>query len=89
MNLIRRGDDAFNERWLLDNVIREVCDEISTLFWKDPWLGGSSFDVRFSRLFELVDNKLKTVWKCIFWGGVLVGRRGSGAGGCLLGRRSC
>jgi len=50
-----------NERWLLDNVVREVADGTSTLLWKDPWYGDSSFDVSFRRLFELANSKLITV----------------------------
>ena len=50
-----------NEWWLLDNVVREMGDGNNALFWKDPWLGGSSFDISFSRLFELTNNKLITV----------------------------
>jgi hypothetical protein len=52
---------VLNERWLLDNVVREVGDGTSTLFWKDPWLGGFSYDIRFRRLYELVENKLISI----------------------------
>jgi hypothetical protein len=31
------------------------------LFWKDPWLNGVSFDVRYSRLFYLGVNKLAII----------------------------
>jgi len=44
-------------------------DEASTLFWKDSWLDGVSFDVRYARLFDPVVNKLSTIAKMFFWGG--------------------
>jgi len=49
------------ERWLLDNIIREVGDERSTFFWRDVWLDGQPFDLRFSRLSDLATNKLAIV----------------------------
>jgi len=42
-------------QWLLDNI--------SPLFWKEPWLDGVSSDVRYARLFDLVVNKCVTVAK--------------------------
>lgn len=41
------------DRWLLDNINREVGDGRSTLFWRDAWLNGQTSVVRFSRLFYL------------------------------------
>jgi len=29
------GGGLLDDRWLLDNIIRQVGDEASTLFWKD------------------------------------------------------
>ena len=45
-----------DERWLLDNIVREVRDGTSTLFWKDPRLEGTSLEVYFKRVFELAGN---------------------------------
>jgi len=45
----------------LVNIIRHVGYETSTLFWKEPWLDGASFDVRYVKLFDLDVNKLSTV----------------------------
>jgi len=55
-----------DESWLLDNMVSEVDDGTSTLFWKDPWLEGSSLDVGFRRLFELADNNLETIAEMFF-----------------------
>lgn len=56
LNKIRVEVGMLYEGWLLDNIHREVEDESFTLFWRDPWLDGSSLDLRFRRLFELADN---------------------------------
>lgn len=40
---IREGVGLLNEGWLLDNVDREVGEDSSTLFSKNPWLDGSIF----------------------------------------------
>jgi len=40
---IREGVGLLNESWLLDNVDREVGEDSSTLFSKNPWLDGSIF----------------------------------------------
>ena len=44
------------DRWLLDNISRQVRDEVSSLFLKDPSLDGVSLDVRYARLFDFVVN---------------------------------
>jgi hypothetical protein len=31
---------------VLHNISRQVGDEVSSLFWKDPWLDGVSLDVK-------------------------------------------
>ena len=36
-------------------------DGADTLFWRDTWLGGVSFQVRFRRLFDLAVDKSCTV----------------------------
>lgn len=66
-------------------------DGATTLFWKDVWLDSSSLDVRFKRLFELIDNNLIIVvdMYVLGWGvKLLMWRLESGVGGCLCGRRS-
>jgi len=52
---------VLDDRWLLNNITREVGDERSNLFWKDSWLDGSSLNISFKGLFELFDDKLITV----------------------------
>lgn len=47
--------------WLEDNIGREVGDGSSTMFWRDHWLDGVPFSVRFGRLYELADNILTTL----------------------------
>lgn len=58
-------------RWSLDNIDQKLGDEASTLFWKDPWTDGIPLNVRFSRLFNLVENKLASITKMnkLGWGG--------------------
>lgn len=51
------------EQWLLDSIQRVVGDGMYMLFCRDPWLVGSFLDIRFSRLFEMTENKLVTVAK--------------------------
>jgi hypothetical protein len=46
--------------WLI-TFGRVVGDGYITLFLKDPWLDGVPFLVKFSRLYELIENKLTTV----------------------------
>lgn len=41
---------------------------MSASFWKNMWLDGSTLEVCFSRLFELVDNKLEIVAEMQFLG---------------------
>jgi hypothetical protein len=50
---IRYGLDEVEWVWFQEGVTRMVGDGADTLFWHDPWLGGVSFRVRFSRHFEL------------------------------------
>jgi len=42
-------------------VVRKVGDGTDTLFWSHRWLGGSALSERFPRLYELAENKTKTV----------------------------
>jgi len=48
-------------RWFADNIVREVEDGTQTLFWWDPWIDGLVLKSSFSRLFDLVVNKMATV----------------------------
>lgn len=43
--------------WWLVNIDQNIGNMASTLFWKDPWLDGILLKVRFSRLFDLANNK--------------------------------
>ncbi|GAU48354.1 hypothetical protein TSUD_267790 [Trifolium subterraneum] len=58
--------------WLVDNIIREVGDGHSTLFWTDPWLEERPLARSFGRLYDLAENKLITVAEMfgLGWGGV-------------------
>jgi len=47
--------------WLVDNIWHKVDDGSSTLFSRDSWLEGETLNTRFSRLYELIDNKLAIV----------------------------
>lgn len=69
---------VLEDRWLFDNIVREVGYETSTLFLKDLWIGELPLEVRFIRLFELVDNKLVYVSEMHFLKWVLMGMHGSG-----------
>ena len=59
MNKFGGGVNMLEVGWLLDNIHREILR--ITLFWRDPWIDGSSLEARFSRLFDLADNKLATM----------------------------
>jgi hypothetical protein len=54
-------------RWLVDDIVRQVGDEVSTLFLKDLWLNGV-LDVRCSRLFGRAINKLATIVEMFYLG---------------------
>jgi len=41
----------------LDNINRELGNGRSTLFWKDPWIDGSSLNISF-RIIELTNDKV-------------------------------
>jgi len=57
-----------DDRWLLDNISRQVGDGVSSLFWKDPWLDSVSLDVRYARLSDLVVNKCVIVAEMFSFG---------------------
>ena len=54
--------------WLANNIVREVGDGSSTLFWKDHWLGGNLLSLIFYRLFDLAKNKLVSVAAMFYQG---------------------
>ena len=76
------------EEWFSDHLTRYVGSGKHTLFWTDVWLGGVSFCVRFSRLYDLSVFKGESVFDLsqLGWGR----REGCGGGGrgCLCGRMS-
>jgi len=51
-----------NKEWFSDNTSRSVGDGNHTHFWTDVWLGGVSFSVRFSRLYDLTVFKGESVY---------------------------
>lgn len=63
-------------------------DGSTTLFYRAPWLEGIPFNVRFNRLYELVENKLAIVDEMHSLGWGLVVRHESCVRGYLLMRRS-
>jgi len=44
-------------RWFDDNIFRVVGNGNGTFFWMDNWFGGALLGVRFSRMFELAENR--------------------------------
>jgi len=48
---------------MINNIGRKVGDGSSTLFWRDPYLKGFPFNVRFRQLYEFVEIKLATIAK--------------------------
>ena len=61
LNQIRLGVGLADATWLVDNIVRQVGDGRTTMFWVDPWLGDIPLATPFARLFELSENKLATV----------------------------
>jgi len=51
-----------NEEWFSDHVSRSVGNGNHTHFWTDVWVGGVSFSVRFSRLYDFPVFKGKSVF---------------------------
>ncbi|MCI72678.1 C-terminal binding protein, partial [Trifolium medium] len=47
--------------WFEESILKKVGDGSDTLFWTDPWLGGSLLCERFRRLFDLSENKSGSV----------------------------
>ena len=61
LNQIRLGIGLADATWLVDNIVRQVGDGSTTLFWVDPWLGDIPLATSYARLFELSKNKQATV----------------------------
>jgi hypothetical protein len=70
------GDGVGN--WFNNHLRHEVGNGIRTLFWWDPWLEGGTLKNRFSRLFDLSNNKLMTVSDMFLLGWGRVERHGNG-----------
>ncbi|GAU18484.1 hypothetical protein TSUD_366670 [Trifolium subterraneum] len=49
--------DRLARGWFGESILKKVGDGYDTLFWSDPWLGGSALCERFRRLFDLAENK--------------------------------
>jgi hypothetical protein len=58
---IRDGVGAAGEGWFAERVTQKVGNGADTLFWYDRWLGGSPLCERFSRLFDLAEDKAISV----------------------------
>ncbi|KAK2367069.1 hypothetical protein QL285_065630 [Trifolium repens] len=58
---IRDGVGGGRDRWFREGVVRKVGDGTETLFWTDPWVGGTPLCERFGRLFDLAATKSRTV----------------------------
>jgi len=61
LNQIRVRVGMVDATWLVDNIVRQVGDGSTTLFWVNPWLGDITLSTSYARLFELSENKLATV----------------------------
>jgi len=84
---IRDGIGDLDGGWFIERVSKRVGDDNGTFFWYNRWLGDVSLRTRFSRLFELSNNKLCTVADMFRLGWEAGERRGVGEG-CGLERRS-
>ncbi|AES76725.1 hypothetical protein MTR_6g086200 [Medicago truncatula] len=71
--------------WFAEWVSREVGDGAGIFFWYDQWIGDVPLCQRFSRLFDLVENKSISVATLFSLGWEEGVRRGSGRGGCVVG----
>ena len=78
------GDGGFGRM-----VSRRVGDGENTLFWFDRWAGNVPLCQRFSRLFNLAENKLASVASMFSLGWEEGVELGSGGGGCGCGRMRC
>ena len=54
---MREGVGLSVRWWFDDNIRRVMGDGRDTYFWTDSWVGGVPLRVRFSRLFELAENR--------------------------------
>ena len=86
---IRDGVGDEGEGWFARMVSRRVGDGENTLFWFDRWAGNVPLCQRFSRLFNLAENKLASVAFMFSLGWEEGVELGSGGGGCGCGRMRC
>ncbi|GAU32997.1 hypothetical protein TSUD_358640 [Trifolium subterraneum] len=80
---IREGGE-FGGSWFGEHVSKRVGDGSNTYFWTDPWVDGITLCVQFGRLFDLAENKLRTVAEMFSLGWGWMGRRGSGRGSSTM-----
>lgn len=85
---IRDGMGVDEGSWFEEWVSRKVGNGASTYFWYDRWLGDVPLRTRFSRLFDLANNKLSMVADFLILGGRMEEGRGTGGDLCGCGRRS-
>ncbi|GAU48351.1 hypothetical protein TSUD_267760 [Trifolium subterraneum] len=57
---IREGSELGGS-WFGDHVSKRVEDGLDTFFWTDPWVEGIPLCERFGRMFDLAENKGRTV----------------------------
>jgi len=65
---IRDGDASVLGSWFPENLRIHVGNGANTLFWLDRWVGDVPLCVRFSRLYDLSENKLAAVAQMFSWG---------------------
>jgi len=68
MLVIRDGGSTVLGSWFSDNLRLKVGDGASTLFWLDRWVGDVPLCEKFSRLYDLSENKFSFVAQMFDWG---------------------
>jgi len=63
--LDKEGD--LQREWWSSNIIKRVGDGGKTIFWGDPWVGGSCLKDKFPRLFALSNKKYSTIAEVRTW----------------------
>ena len=81
---VREGLGEGVGRWFDDNTCCIVGDGRDALFWHDIWVGEIPLKFKFSRLYELVENKECSVAEAMR---VIGDGRGCGVVDCWLGMR--
>ena len=57
---IKDGGGAFGN-WFPDNLQHHVGNGANTIFWLNRWFGDVALSVHFCRLYDLCDDKLRTM----------------------------